>query len=136
MGKFADSVRANAQKSLARVNVKCYEIARELFSEVVYRSPSKMIGSKYAHGHLKNQWWPQNGATYNTSLTPATDQSGSGSINRISMLMGFEFLGKDGVVTLTNSLPYAVQAERIGWARTGPYRMVYTSIQATASKYK
>jgi hypothetical protein len=57
------------------------------------------------------------------------------------MLDGLDFYDKDGRVTLTNNLDYAVQAESTGWnpprwKGTPPYRMVALSLQATAAKFK
>lgn len=52
------------------------------------------------------------------------------------MMNGREFTGKDGRITLTNNLDYAVQAESEGWKRTAPYRMVALSLQATVTKFR
>jgi hypothetical protein len=53
---------------------------------------------------------------------------------------GIEFYNKNGRITLSNNLDYAVQAESEGWnpprwKGTKPYRMVALSLQATVAKY-
>lgn len=136
MSFFEKSVRAAANKILVEVNLKCYEIAWELFTTVVEKTPSPSNPGKYAKGLLVNQWYPQErsaSAARGMSKSP----SGADSIARIKAMMnGLEFYDRDGRVVLSNNLDYAEQAESLGWKKTTPYRMVALSLQATAAKYR
>lgn len=142
MGKFSDSLKANSDKILARVNNRCYAIARELFSLTVEYTPPSAAPGKWAQGLLINQWYPSNGSGFSSSLTNAKDKSGSGSLSRIKALSGTEFLGRNGSVTLANNLSYAYRAEKLGWptpqwtGTVGPYAMVAKSLMVVGAKYK
>lgn len=145
MGSFANSVRANSKKALKRVNAKCYEIAKELFTSIVKLTPSPLNPGPYADGFLVNQWYPAEGNYFSEELGPDSDISanGMGSLTRIQNLQGNVFSGKDGVLTLANNAHYAYRAEALGWPQTdgwsgriGPYRMVALSIQKIGAKYK
>lgn len=140
---FAMQVLLNNDKVLSGINGKCYKIAKELFTTVVDLSPSPTNPGPFAKGELVNQWYPEAGGDYSEELSPDLSADGAGSRARINALKGFEFLGHDGVLTLTNNLPYAYRAEALGWpvadgwsGKIGPYRMVARSVQAVAAKYK
>lgn len=142
---FASSLRANTTRVMQKVNVKCYKIAKELFTSIVQLSPSPSHPGPYADGYLVNQWYPEEGNYFSEELGPDSDISatGQGSLSRIASLAGGEFLMKDGVLTLTNNTHYAYRAEALGWpasegwsGRIGPYRMVALSIQIISAKYK
>ncbi len=130
---------------MQEVNTNCYSIARECFALVVHYTPSEFIGSKWAVGHLKNQWYPAEGIVFSTALTNKTGQRGEGSLLRISALDGAQFLWSDGRVTLANNVRYAYRAEMLGWPRNvpntrwtgtvGPYRMVEKAITETATAH-
>lgn len=136
MSLFERSVRAASSRILVAVNLKCYEIAWELFSSVVSKTPSPTNPGRYAKGLLVNQWYPQERSA-SSAKGSTKSPSGSDSLSRIrAMLNGLEFYDKDGKFTLSNNLDYAVQAESRGWQRTPPYRMVALSLQATAAKFK
>jgi hypothetical protein len=131
MGTFADSVKANCQKILEAVDKQCYSIASQLFSSIVYLSPSPENPGKTAKGLLANQWYTQIGTEPSTELSSATSPYGSASLARINSLANQKiFFKKDGAVTFTNNVPYGILAERLGWVggswsgRVGPYRMV------------
>ena len=141
MSFFEQSVRAATNKILVAVNLQCYQIAWELFTSVVSKTPSPANPGKHAKGLLANQWYPQErGAS--AARGAATNPSGADSITRIrAMMNGIEFYDRDGKITLSNNLDYAVQAESLGWnpprwKGTAPYRMVALSLQATVAKYK
>ena len=143
MAGFADSVLSNASKMLAKVDVQCNAIARDLFLSIVDKTPSPANPGEYATGHLVNQWYPEVD-DFSEELSGDTDENGAASRSRIYALNKlFTFLGKDGTLTLTNNLPYAYRAEALGWptqdgwsGRQGPYRMVALSLQAIAAKYQ
>lgn len=139
---FAASIRMNSNRLLLDVNKKCYQIARELFRNIVQLTPSPTNPGLYAAGHLVNQWYPENGGDFSEELSSDTSPNGSGSLARIEGLKGVEFYRKDGKVTLVNNLSYAYRAEVLGWPRKegwsgtiGPYRMVAKSLQAIKAKY-
>lgn len=134
MGSFADSVKANCQKILEAVDKKSYFIASQLFSSIVYLSPSPSNPGETAKGLLANQWYPQIGTSASSSLSSATSPYGSDSLARINSLANQKiFYGKDGAVTFTNNVPYGYRAEKLGWldapwsGKVGPYRMVELS---------
>jgi hypothetical protein len=141
MGFFEKSVRAASNKVLVEINLKCYQIAWELFTSVVNKTPSPSNPGPTAEGLLANQWYPMAGGS-SGSKGSAKSQNGSGSLSRIQALMnGLEFYDRDGKITLVNNISYAVQAESEGWnpprwKGTPPYRMVALSLQATVAKYK
>lgn len=143
MGAFSDSIKANSAKILETVNNQCYDIAFELFNTVINLTPSPEHPGPYAKGLLANQWYPLNSAAFSSELGSATSEDGTGSRDRLTEeLYGSNFDGKDGVVTMTNNVPYSGLAEIYGWnppdwsGTIGPYRMVALSIQAVAAKYK
>jgi hypothetical protein len=141
MGKFSQSIRASSQNLLVAVNNKVYSIAWELFTTVVKLTPSKANPGPHAKGLLANQWYPQEGSA-STARSNAMSDNGAGSLARIqAMLGGTEFLGKDGKLTLTNNIDYAILAETEGWQPpkwrgTKPYMMVAKSLQIIAAKHK
>lgn len=146
MGKFANSLRANSHKLMQEVNHNCYAIAKECFVRAIHYTPSKFLGSQWAIGYLKNQWYVSNGLVFDTSLSSSADHRGSGSLLRVAKLGGAQFLWGDGAVTMTNNVKYAYRAEMLGWpagvlgtrwtGTVGPYRMVYKAITETADFHK
>lgn len=141
MSRFESAVRAAANKVLVDINLKCYQISWELFSSIVNKTPSPSNPGPKAKGLLANQWYPEVRG-FSGARGSAKSATGGDSLSRIrAMMNGVEFYDKDGKFTLSNNLPYAVQAESIGWnpprwKGTQPYRMVALSLQATAAKYK
>jgi hypothetical protein len=143
MGAFSDSLKANSAKLLETINNKCYDRAFELFNMVISLTPSPEHPGPWAKGLLANQWYPNNGPDFSAEVGSATSDDGSESRQRlVTELLGTEFEGKDGVVTMANNLPYAYRAEKLGWptpqwsGSIGPYAMVSMSIQYIAAKYK
>lgn len=141
MSFFEKSVRAATNKILVDVNLKCYSIAWGLFTLVVQKTPSPANPGPDAKGLLANQWYPQErGAS--AARSKALSHNGSGSLSRIQAIMnGIEFYARDGKITMSNNMPYAVLAESTGWnppkwKGTAPYRMVALSLQATVAKHK
>jgi len=139
---FAASVRSNSNKALARVNNKCYDIARELFSAVIAFTPSPSNPGPFAKGFLVDQWYPNEGQDFSEELSSTTSPNGEGSISRVQALRGMQFFGDDGAITLANNLSYAYRAEVLGWpssdgwsGKIGPYRMVARALQLIKAKY-
>lgn len=133
---FEKSIRAASKKILVDVNQKCNQIAWELFTSVVNKTPSPTNPGPFAKGLLANQWYSMDGGVSGASGINKSP-NGADSLARIqSILNGTQFSGRDGRVTLSNNLDYAVQAESEGWKRTPAYRMVALSLQATVAKFK
>lgn len=141
MSLFEKSIRAASSKILVDVNLKCYQIAWELFTSVVNKTPSPTNPGPTAEGLLANQWYPMAGGVsgvLGVNLSP----NGADSLARIQAMMnGREFSNRDGRVTLSNSIGYVMLAEKAGWKPprwkgTPAYRMVALSLQATVAKFK
>lgn len=143
MGSFSNSLRANINKALLRVNGRCYDIAKELFTSIVRLTPSPSNPGHHAYGKLANQWYPEVGDGFSEELDGRLSDTGADSLARIQAMRGTAFNKQDGAVTLTNNLSYAYRAEALGWpvkdgwsGQVGPYRMVALSLQAIAAKYQ
>jgi hypothetical protein len=134
---FADSIRAFEKKAKAEVNTKVNEIAIELYEEIVKGTPVDK-------GVLINNWYIGYGKVYNTTYSEnSASNVGMASLTRISSLkLNTSFLGKDGIVSLTNSTPYGFRAEYAGWpypqwtGRVGPYAMIAKAFIKVVPKYK
>jgi len=128
MGSFADSVKQNIQSMHEDVNTAVTNFIAETFRDVVKLSPSEWQNSPHATGWLSNQWYPSVTSPSN-SINESRDIYGFNSLDRIE---GFRdtkyFFKKDNTVFLTNNVPYAYQAEALGWKRAAPYAMVATAI--------
>lgn len=145
---FTASLLANIAKVEQGINDKCYKISRELFLEVVKRTPSPSNPGHFAEGLLANQWYPQEGG-FSSEEGSSTSDTGAQSKSRIRAMRGTAFLRLNGKVTLTNNIDYAYRAEVLGWpskdgwsgksgsdGKGGPYRMVALSLQLIAARYK
>lgn len=129
MGSFADSIKANVKEVKQEVNDKIVKAAVNMFRDVVQFSPShELQGSVWSEGLLINQWYPSVGSP-SSQLGSQKDQVGLQSMDRIAQLIGStDFLKRDNTLYLTNNIPYAYQAEVVGWygngMNTAPYAMV------------
>ncbi len=139
MGSFADSIKANIKEVKQEVNDKITKVAVDMFRDVVMLSPSQELrDSQWATGLLINQWYPKVGSA-SSELGSQTDQVGLQSMDRIAQLIGSSnFTVKDNSLWLTNNVPYAYQAEVIGWygngMKTAPYGMVGTALTNAKAK--
>jgi hypothetical protein len=137
---FGDSVRASANKMKQQLNDKATEIAVELYEKTVELTPVGSPTNK-KHGELKNNWFVGIGSV-NKSYTPNFDDNGTASLFRIySIRKSNAFLGKDNVVTLTNTVDYGFRAEYAGWPspkwnNTLPYAMMRNALTIVSTKYK
>ena len=138
---FAESIRRGNEAVLLKVNKEVYRIVWELFTSVVQLTPSPSNPGPWAKGLLANQWYPSVGEGVG-NLGTDTNDIGADSLNRVNAFVrdGKEFVGKDGKVSLTNNVPYAYQAEAIGWmppqwtGRSKAARMVARSLMNVAAK--
>lgn len=134
---FMADLARNIQRLKVEVNQKVYSIGIELFLRIVERTPSPTNKGYFAKGLLVNQWYPTDGPSFSSNLGSSISPNGADSVARIKALRGgIQFVGKDGKITLVNNVPYAYQAEMLGWAATGPYRMVALSLQEVAARHK
>lgn len=131
---FADDLKAKCDKMLVEVDRQCQHIAFSLFMEIV---TSTTVDS----GLLCNNWFPGVGTDFSSEITDSKDTSGGGSKSRIYSVLGKgTFLGKDGMMTLSNNLDYAYEIEYAG-PNTGkkyqkPEGFVRVSVVKIASDYK
>jgi len=110
------------------LNKNVTNFAAEVFRDVVKLSPSEWQNSPHATGWLSNQWYPSVTSPSN-SINESRDIYGFNSLDRIE---GFRdtkyFLKKDNTVFLTNNVPYAYQAEAIGWKYANKYTDKYAMV--------
>lgn len=133
MAAFADSIKANIKQLEQEINDKIISIASYGFREIVNESPSESIGSEYAQGWLKNQWYVSFDSP-SSNMTTKTDQSGANSIAQINSLStSTKFFKKDGSLFFTNNVPHGYRTEVLGWypdaqhpmwQGTAPYAMM------------
>ena len=143
MGAFADGIKASVKKQLEQLNARIITQSEEMFRKVVDYSPVNMTPYADKRGELKNNWWVGSGVgQYNRTYSSAFDENGTSSYNQAASLRDSrEFLGKDGEVSFTNSVPYVLLAESVGWMPpqwrgTAPYAMVLKAMNDNAAKYK
>ena len=115
MASFASSVKDSIKIHMEDINKRLTEFTADTLRDVVEMSPSEPIGSKYAIGLLKNQWY----IAFNSrshQYSEVADQAGTQSLAEVQKVIGSKvFLNKDGFVTFTNKSPYGVFAEKLGW---------------------
>jgi len=147
MGSFADSIKKNIAEVKQEVNTKINKLFVFVGEGIVFRGPSSYLRGPYSDGLFTNQWYPQLGSGYSSSLTSQKSHEGLGSITRIReiALESKEFLGKDGSITLTNNVWYGPRIEYLGWPKdtpgyrwkgAGAYHMVSFTLQDVAAKNK
>ena len=87
-----------AKKAEADLDDVIRSVTIELFTRVIQKSPVDT-------GRLRANWFPSFG-TYAETTTEDVDPSGSGAVSRASDAV-LSYKVRDGIVYLTNSLPYA-----------------------------
>ena len=115
---FANDLKLACESTEKEINSQVIKVATDLFRSIVNLTPSPTSeqAAPTATGLLINQWYPQEGGGFSSSLSSSTSTNGSASLSRISELSSSnEFLGKDGVVTLTNNVDHSYRAEYQGW---------------------
>jgi len=141
MGSFADSLRQNITRVQTEVNYKINDVAYRLFSRIVNNSPHFGDGP-YVKGQFVANWFPAVNS-FDTSITSVASD-GSDSLARIEGIVkqSTAFFQKDGFVSLSNNLDYAVRVEyasigwpagkdpKTGWTWTGLAR-VYAPVETT-----
>ena len=140
---FAESIAKSIAKIENQVNESITEIAAELFTTVVDKTP---VDS----GRMKNNWYVAFNSYSDERNDDSKDKSGSASLTRIAKIKTSNtFFKKDGFVSLSNSsrgwmpsqnypdgffYPYLV--EYIGWKHKPPYRTMAISLMEINAKYK
>ena len=134
MGKFADQFRQEVEAEFERINNQILNMVVDTFNYAVKVSPIQPA-AKFSKGEFINSWYPAiNG--FDTTVSGAYDMTGSGSLSRISGLLGSNaFLGKDAIVSLSNNVSYADKVEYHGWTRTGPYAPIRQAINYYYATY-
>lgn len=136
MGMFGDSLRKNNKKILEDINTGINKVIVDGFNQAVVFSPAKPE-APYAQGHFINNWYLGINTTDN-STSSSTNMQGSDSYSRIAqLLVAKAFVGKDGFVTLTNSVDYGDKIEMSGWpSGKPPYRPLGNMVTYFISKNK
>jgi hypothetical protein len=148
MTGFVFDIKAFENAALLEMNKALCRDAEELFSEVVVESPDPPGVGGFAKGLLKNSWYIDAAGDTDNTVGTTPNTTGADSLSRIkAVLTTLPFYGRDGAVSLTNSLEYAYRAEAIGWpagegtngfvwsGRVGPYAMVQTAITNFKAKH-
>lgn len=114
MGSFADSLKQNITRVSTEVNFKINDVAYRLFSRIVNNSPHTGDGP-YVEGQFVANWFPAVNS-FDTSTTGATSD-GSDSLSRIDGIVkqSTAFFQKDGFVSLSNNLTWALRVEILAW---------------------
>jgi hypothetical protein len=114
LGIFSDHLKKNIESVLSEVNFKISWVAYQYFVRIVQNSPHVGDGP-YVAGHFVANWFPAVDG-FDLSTTSATS-NGDDSIARIESLVkeSNAFLKKDGFVSLSNNLNYALRVEILGW---------------------
>jgi len=142
MGDFYKSVLENIAVMQEETNQHLISKTQEVFTSVVDKTPSVMLGSPYATGELVNQWYTSQ-TSPSTEVDTTTSPSGSSSRLRIYNIGDWSsFLKKDGSVFLTNNVPYVINAEETGWLQSenprwrnaAPYAMVENAVIEAKAK--
>jgi hypothetical protein len=147
---FAQQVEAAVKRRQLEINNKIVSMAAELFTAVVDYSP-KQPAAQFSKGEFINNWRAAVGRT-DTSTTKARNSSGLESRASIAKMTAssafYAFMGKDGHVTLSNSVSYAELVEYKGWPKPefsgtqggdkkgGPYAPVRNAFIAVVPKFK
>lgn len=145
---FLKDIQAFEGKALLAASRSTNKITEDFLSKPVELSPTKPVAN-YAQGHLIAQWYSAVGPNPNTSSSSSTDMTGEASLARIkATLASNPFLGKDNIVTLTNSVSYAYRVDKLGWpagegdngwhwsGRVGPYLMTSQAKNYILGKYQ
>lgn len=140
---FAEDILKFKEKATLQASTSCNKAVETLFNNVVELSPnSPTRQGKYSTGVVKGNWYSEiNG--YNNTVGVNPDPSGASSYSRIKATLAAQpFLGKDSMVSLSNSTPWIKYVEYVGWpkdysgnssgwkwtGKQGPYSMVSTAI--------
>lgn len=133
---FLKDIQKWSSKVQQEANTKITEEFIKTAKDVVNFSPTLERGAVFSEGLLINQWYPAKNS-YDQSQTTQENYLGWDSLMRIDQLKGSKnFLGKDGFLSLTNSVHYVMNAETRGWTKNEnpnwrghiPYAMVAKAV--------
>lgn len=118
---FGVTIKAWGTASIKRVETVKRGVAIRLFNAVIMDTPVDT-------GRLRANWQLSFDADVNGVL-PLTDKTGTGVINRVTVGISKHPKMGDGVIRLTNNLPYAARIEYEGWSHTkAPQGMVRRNV--------
>lgn len=143
---FAAAIRAFEEKALLRANQSITEAATFIAKENVKATQNINLGG-YSNGDMANNWHISYGAL-TVPVPNGPDLSGSASFARIdSLAKSMDFYRKDGVVYITNAMPYSYRVNFLGFpteqstngwhwtGKIGAYGFVGQSINNLKGKY-
>lgn len=146
MNNLVADIQRFAEGTLLLANNSVCNVFEEVGSGCVTESPEPNVAG-YAKGLLKNSWYVQVNGIDNTVGT-IPNVTGADSLSRIkAVITTLPFYGKDGYITVTNSLDYAYRANYLGWpegegtngwvwsGRVPAYGMVEKAITNAKAKY-
>lgn len=141
---FTKSINAAIGKRKKQINTAIIEQAIQLFTAVVNFSPNQPA-AQYSKGEFINNWRVGFNSV-DTSTTSARSSLGAASRASIATLSrSLAFLGRDGYVSLANSVHYAELVEYKGWPQSmnprwinnvGPYAPVRNAFITVVPKLK
>lgn len=138
---FAQQVKKSTEKVKSQINDSLVSMAKELFEEVVDKTP-------VLTGRLINNWYTAYGSISLEANPNSYSSTGVDSLARIAAISNSkEFYGKDGSISLSNSVTdagdalgtqvfYAQAIEHYGWSKKQPAGMARVSLSKIAAKYK
>jgi len=111
---FASNIRAFQIKAVGKASQNTNNAVESVFTDTVVLSPIQPV-AQYSTGLLKNSYYAKIGG-FDLTVGTVPDASGSASLSRIKAMLALNpFLGKDNIVTLTNSVEEAYRADVLGW---------------------
>ena len=141
---FAESIRKNVDKILQEIDTKMYAISTKLFKEVVYKCPV-LRGNLINDFHVKANGYDTTSITASyvvdgqSSVGSNSDKEGKASLKQIASAIGFRtWYGKDGFLSMSNSVPYAYRIEFEGYSKKekAPTGFIRNSLTKVASEVK
>jgi hypothetical protein len=122
-----------SDKVLTEVSTTHAEVAYGFFAGVIRDTP---VSREWHKGRLKGNWVPSRGKMAAFKVLKARDTTGMVRTrlvrNTISRMLANESNKKRSQsLNLTNSMYYAINAEKKGWKSTPPYRMVAKNLRRT-----
>lgn len=118
MARFADQVKAFAEKAKAKQTLALRKIALDMFSEVILKSPVDT-------GRFRGNWQVAIGSVPQGTLE-VEDKTGTVTINKADAVVQGLVAGQ--VIYLVNNLPYANRLED-GYSKQAPTGMVRETVQ-------
>lgn len=111
---FAEDIKKFQDKALLAANKSVCNAFEYVATQAVELAPEKPT-AEFATGLLKNSFYAKVGG-FDLTVGTTANPSGSDSLSSIKAAVATKpFLGKDNVITLTNSVDHAFRANSLGW---------------------